>query len=210
LKSLSSRRCSLSCYFYAVLLLALSALLQIQSPLLHAQSVPQNVTLHLDPARTEIHWTLGSTLHTVHGAFKVKGGLVTFDPQTGAAQGEILVDVTTGESGDQSRDSRMQKDVLESTRYPQAIFHPTKVTGVLKPGQTQTLTVEGTFTLHGTDHPLKLEAKVQVDGQEAVATTRFSVPYVAWGMKDPSTFVLRAGKEVDVDVVTKGQIDGIR
>ncbi len=187
----------------ATMLLALTTFL-------HAQSAPQNVTLHLDPGRTEIHWTLGTTLHTVHGTFRLKGGMVSFDPQTGTAQGEILVDVTTGESGNQSRDSRMQKDVLESAKYPQAIFHPTKVTGVLKPGPTQSVTVEGTFTIHGVDHPLKLEMKVQVDGQEAVATTRFTVPYVTWGMKDPSTFMLRAGKDVDVDVVAKGQIDGIR
>jgi polyisoprenoid-binding protein YceI len=79
----------------------------------------------------------------------------------------------------------------------------------VKSGQTQTVTVEGTFTIHGADHPLKLEIKVQVDGPEAVATTHFGVPYVAWGMKDPSTFMLRVGKEVEVDVVAKGHIDGI-
>ena len=199
MRCLSSKRCS----FCATLLFTLS-------PFLCAQSTPQNISLHLDPARTEIHWTLDSTLHTVHGTFKLKGGMVAFDPQTGAAQGEILVDVTTGESGDQSRDSRMQKDVLESAKYPQASFHPTKVTGVLKPGQPQTVTVEGTFTIHGADHPIKLEMNVQLDGYDAVATTKFIVPYVAWGMKDPSTFVLRAGKEVNVDVVAKGRIDGIR
>jgi len=187
-----------------------TALLLALTSLVHAQSTPQNVTMHLDPASTEIHWTLGDVLHTVHGTFKLKGGLIAFDPQTGTAQGEILVDVTSGESGNQSRDGHMQKDVLESGKYPQAIFHPTRVTGVLKPGQTQTVTVEGTFTLHGADHPLKLETKVQIDGQEAVATTHFVVPYVAWGMKDPSTFMLRVGKEVDVDVVAKGQIGGVR
>jgi len=187
-----------------------TALLLALTSLVHAQSTPQNVTMHLDPASTEVHWTLGDVLHTVHGTFKLKGGLIAFDPQTGTAQGEILVDVTSGESGNQSRDGHMQKDVLESGKYPQAIFHPTRVTGVLKPGQTQTVTVEGTFTLHGADHPLKLETKVQIDGQEAVATTHFVVPYVAWGMKDPSTFMLRVGKEVDVDVVAKGQIGGVR
>lgn len=210
MKSLSSRRCSLSWSLSAALLLALGTLLQIQSPLLHAQSAPQNVTLHLDPARTEIHWTLGGVLHTVHGTFKLKAGLIAFDPQTGAAQGEILVDVTSGESGDHSRDSRMHKEVLESATYPQAIFHPAKVNGALKASATQTISVEGTLTIHGADHPRKLDIKVQVDGRDAVATTQFSVPYVAWGMKDPSSTLLRVGKEVEVEVVAKGQIDGIR
>ncbi|HEX3470567.1 MAG TPA: YceI family protein [Silvibacterium sp.] len=189
------------CLFSVVLLLALGSFL-------HAQSTPQNVTLHLDPSRTEIHWTLSDVLHTVHGTFRLKGGLVTFDPQTGAAQGEILVDVTSGESGSHGRDSRMHRDVLESEKYPQAIFHPAKVTGALKAG-TQNITVEGTLTIHGADHPLRLDTKVQVNGRDAIATTHFSVPYVAWGMKDPSTLVLRVAKEVDVDVIAKGEIGGI-
>ena len=146
---------------------------------------------------------------TVHGTFRLKDGMTTFNPQTGAAQGEILVDVTSGESGNPSRDSRMHKAVLESEKYPQAIFHPTRVTGALKAGATQTITVEGTLTIHGADHPLKLEIKVQVDGHDAVATMQFSVPYVAWGMKDPSSTLLRVGKEAAVDVVAKGQVDGI-
>jgi polyisoprenoid-binding protein YceI len=179
-------------------------------PLLHAQSAPQAITMHIDPARTEIHWTLSGNMHTVHGTFKLKGGLITFDPSTGAVQGEIAVDLVTGESGNQSRDGHMQKDVLESDKYPQAIFHPAKVTGAVKSGSTQNITVDGTFTIHGKDHPLRLEAKVQVDGHDAVATTQFTVPYVDWGMKNPSTFILRVDKTVDVDVTAKGVIEGLR
>jgi polyisoprenoid-binding protein YceI len=179
-------------------------------PLLHAQSAPQAITMHIDPARTEIHWTLSGNMHTVHGTFKLKGGLITFDPSTGAAQGEIAVDLVTGESGNQSRDGHMQKDVLESDKYPQAIFHPAKVTGAVKSGSTQNITVDGTFTIHGKDHPLRLEAKVQVDGHDAVATTQFTVPYVDWGMKNPSTFILRVDKTVVVGVTAKGVIEGLR
>jgi polyisoprenoid-binding protein YceI len=104
----------------------------------------------------------------------------------------------------------MQKDVLESDKYPQAIFHPAKVTGAVKSGSTQNITVDGTFTIHGKDHPLRLEAKVQVDGHDAVATTQFTVPYVDWGMKNPSTFILRVDKTVVVGVTAKGVIEGLR
>jgi polyisoprenoid-binding protein YceI len=169
--------------------------------LLGVQAAPQSITMHLNPARTEIHWTLNGNTHTVHGTFRLKGGMITFDPSTGAAQGEI---------GNQSRDSRMKKEILESDKYPQAIFHPVKVTGVVKAGSTQNVTVEGTFTIHGVDHPLNLNVKVQVDGHDAVATTHFSVPYVDWGMKDPSTFIFRVDKTVDVDVIGKGGIEGVR
>jgi polyisoprenoid-binding protein YceI len=171
-----------------------------------AQAQPTRVAVHFDPAATEIHWTLSGTAHTTHGTFKLKGGLVSFDPATGVADGELLVDLATGESGNKDRDATMQKDVLQSDKYPDAFFHPAKVVGSIKPGATQTIAVEGSFNIHGADHPLKLQIDVKLDGDRATATTHFAIPYVAWGMKDPSQFLLRVGKEVDIDVVARGTI----
>jgi polyisoprenoid-binding protein YceI len=174
-----------------------------------AQSTTPKVTVHLDPAKTEIHWTLGGMVHTVHGTFRLKGGVMTLDPATGAAEGEFLVDVTTGESGNSSRDGKMQTEVLESQKYPQAFFHPVKVSGDLKAGSGQNVTVGGTFNMHGADHPLTLPMAVQMNGRDVTATTRFTIPYVAWGMKDESTFLLKVDKEVTIDVVARGTVDGL-
>ena len=71
------------------------------------------------------------------------------------------------------------------------------------------MNAEGSFNIHGADHPLKLDIQVKLDGNQATATTHFSVPYVAWGMKDPSNFVLRVGKEVDIDIVAHGTVEGL-
>ena len=124
----------------------------------------------------------------------------SFASETGEAEGEIIVETDSGESGNDGRDRRMKNDVLESTRYPEAIFHPAKVTGVVGAGKTQTVTVEGTFTIHGADHPLILDVKTALNGGTLTAKTSFVVPYVDWGMKDPSTLMLRVGKSVQVDV----------
>jgi polyisoprenoid-binding protein YceI len=187
----------------------LFALLLGLVPVAEAQSPATKVTVHLDTEKTEIHWTLHTTLHTVQGSFRLKGGIMTFDPKSGAAQGEFLVDVGSGESGDETRDEKMQSEVLESRKYPEAFFHPVKVSGVLKPGGTANLTVEGTLNLHGADHPLTLQTAVQMNGSDAVATTHFIIPYAAWGMKDESRLLLRVDKEVSVDVVARGTVDGI-
>ena len=56
----------------------------------------QPVEVHLDPAQTAIGWTLNASLHTVHGTFKLKSGTITYDPATGNASGEVVVDATSG------------------------------------------------------------------------------------------------------------------
>jgi polyisoprenoid-binding protein YceI len=186
-----------------VLLLCLARISQAQAP-------APKVTVHLDPQKTEIHWTLHDTLHTVHGTFRLKGGMMSFNPATGAAEGQFLVDVGTGESGDDTRDGKMQSEVLESKKYPEAFFHPVKVSGVLKAGAgTQNVTVDGTFNIHGADHPLTLQLAVQVNGSDAGATTHFVIPYAAWGMKDESRLILKVDKEVSVDVTARGTVGGL-
>lgn len=172
-----------------------------------AQAQNKGLKVILDPAQTQIHWTLSGGLHTTHGIFKLKSGQLFFNPATGVAEGEILVDATTGESGDEARDKRMQQDVLESNRYPAIFFHPTQMKGEFRPVEgMQELEGVGTFNIHGADHPLTLPLKVQVAAGVVTATSKFTVPYVAWGMKDPSKFLLRVSKEVDIEVTAKGTL----
>ena len=156
--------------------------------LLPSMVAAQQITVHLDPAQTKIEWTLGATMHTVHGTFKLKRGSVTFDPQSGAASGEIIVDATSGESGNQSRDKKMHKEVLESQRYPEIVFSPSHVMGKLADQGTSNLQVQGVLHIHGANHDLTLSLPVEKSGDAVKASASFVVPYKEWGMKDPSTF----------------------
>jgi YceI-like domain len=187
----------------------IATMIVLIAPLAHPQDLGQNRGLKvvLDPAQTEIHWKLSGGLHPTHGTFKLKSGEFFFNPATGVAEGEILVDATTGESGNATRDKRMQDEVLESNRYPAIFFHPTQFKGAFKAGEgTQELVGEGTFNIHGEDHPLDMPLKVQVAAGVVMATTQFAVPYVAWGMKNPSKFLLKVGKQVEIEVAAKGTL----
>ena len=178
---------------------------QLACPQNHRQS--QGLKIVLDPAQTEIHWTLSGGLHTTHGTFKLKSGELIFNPATGVTEGEILVDATTGESGNATRDKRMQDEVLESNRYPAIFFHPSQIKGAFEPGEaTQDLVGEGTFNIHGADHPMELPLKVKVAAGVVTATTQFTVPYVAWGMKNPSKFMLKVSKQVEINLTAKGTV----
>jgi polyisoprenoid-binding protein YceI len=166
----------------------------------------QQITVDLDPAQTKIRWTLGATMHTVHGTFKLSSGSITFDPQSGAASGEIIVDATSGESGNHSRDQKMHKEVLESQHYPAIIFSPTHVMGKVADRGTSNLQVQGVLHIHGANHDLTLSLPVERSGDTVKASTSFVVPYQDWGMKDPSTFFLKVEKTVSLSISSVGRV----
>ncbi|HXQ25853.1 MAG TPA: YceI family protein [Candidatus Acidoferrales bacterium] len=155
----------------------------------------------LDPAATKIDFTLGATLHTVHGTFKLKSGEIRFDPSTGKASGSVTVDATTAETGNSGRDSKMHKEILESAKFPEIVFTPTQVKGSIAPQGTSNVELSGAIRLHGQDHDIRLIISVEpaVNG-ELHASTKFAVPYIKWGLKNPSNFFLRVSDTVDVEV----------
>jgi polyisoprenoid-binding protein YceI len=162
--------------------------------------------VELDPARTAVTFTLHDVLHTVHGAFKLKRGRMTFDAATGKAAGEIVVDVTSGASGNDGRDRRMHKEILESARYPDAIFTLDRVSGQLTPHGESQIDAHGTFQIHGSSHELTLHFRVETKGEELSASTSFTIPYVQWGIKNPSNFLLRVSDKLDMSVQAIGRI----
>jgi len=186
----------------AVLCLLLFSATLFGSVSLHAQEIE----LTLDPARTEIHYTLGATAHTVHGTFQLKSGTVHFDPATGKVSGSIVVDATSGKSGNDGRDAKMHREILESQKYPEIVFTPQQVKGTVNPQGSSQVDVSGTFRLHGGDHDFTMPITIQLGGSEATATTRFSIPYEKWGLKNPNTFILRVKDTVDIDIHTLAHI----
>ena len=160
---------------------------------------------NIDPAKSTVRFTLGAVFHTVHGTFRIKSGVVRFDPNSGKASGQIAVDVRSGNTGEGTRDRQMHSNVLESERFPDAVFSPDRITGRLASSGPSDLEVHGTLRLHGRDHELTFPVHVQTQTVSITARAKFTVPYVSWGMRDPSTFVLQVAKSVDVDVILEGR-----
>jgi polyisoprenoid-binding protein YceI len=163
-------------------------------------------TIELDPARTTISFTLADILHTVHGTFKLKHGSMQFDATTGKASGEIVVDVASGNSGGAARDKRMHKEVLESARFPDAVFTPDRVSGALASHGESQLDVHGVFEIHGASHDITLHFRALVQSGEITTSTQFDIPYVEWGMKRPGNFLLKVGDKVEMDIHATGHI----
>jgi len=162
--------------------------------------------LTLDPTASTVRFTLDATLHTVHGTFAVARGSVTFDAVPGPASGEIVVNAVSGETGDRKRDAKMHGEVLQSAAHPEISFVPSSLAGELPAAGRGSVEVTGVMRVLGAEHPVTLPLEVEVDGAAVRVTSAFTVPYVAWGLEDPSVFVLRVGKEVAVEVEAEGTL----
>ena len=167
---------------------------------LAAPAFCREYTLRLTPENTRIEWTLSDVLHAVHGTFELKRGSIRFDPESGKAGGEVVVDTASGESGSPARDKRMHKNVLESSRYADAVFTPDRLEGKLALPGTSNLKLHGMFRIHGEEHEMTMDVHAKVESERLMTEITFDVPYVDWGMKNPSTLLLRVGKKVQVAI----------
>jgi polyisoprenoid-binding protein YceI len=174
-----------------------------------ASAVPlfaQETLLEFDPAQTRLEFTLNDILHTVHGTFRLKQGSIRFDPATGRAGGLLVVDATSGDSGSGARDRKMHKDILESQNFPEITFLPVRVTGSMAPQGEWQYEVQGLFGLHGSEHELNMTGSVHISGDRFTATAHFVVPYTNWGVKNPSTFILRVSGKVEINISAAGHV----
>jgi polyisoprenoid-binding protein YceI len=100
----------------------------------------------------------------------------------------------------------MHKDVLESQKYPEATFTPVRVNGRLEAQGESPLQLSGIFKLHGKEHDLNLATTVSRVGDQFTASTHFLIPYVDWGLKNPSSLFIRVGSQVEINVKAAGRI----
>jgi polyisoprenoid-binding protein YceI len=181
-------------------ILVLSALPQHAAP----QAPADGLVFALDPSQSQVHWTLGTTLHTVHGTFALKKGALQLDPSTGKVSGEIVADATSCKSDNDSRDKKMHKDVLESARFTDIVFRPHRIEGKVAPQGESAVQLHGVFLLHGAEHEFTVPVHANLAADHWSATANFSIPFIDWGLKNPSNWLLKVDHAVTVDLDLKG------
>lgn len=178
----------------------------VPSLLFSSCAFAQHQTFSVDPNSSQVAFALAGTGHHVNGTFHVESGSIDFDRTAHTISGSIVVAAGSGNSGEPGRDKKMNNDVLDIAHYNQITFVPQKFDGAIAPTGDSTVQVSGTFTLHGTPHDLTVPMQVRVDGSALTAKTHFRVPYVKWGLKDPSVFILKVAKEVEIDLTLIGKL----
>ncbi len=196
---------------FAGMLFALGVLLSASAahrpPLAEAQGGTNEVVLALDPAQSKVHWMLGTSLHNVHGTFALKRGMIRLDPE-GKASGEIVADAASGESGNGMRDKKMRNEILETSRYAEVVFRPDRFEGRVPALGSAMVLIHGTFLLHGSEHQLTVPVQAELTAGHWKGKAKFPIPYIEWGLKNPSNFFLKTDAWVDIDLQMTGTVQG--
>ena len=171
------------------------------------QQLLERLGVVLDPQRTEIRWVLRGFPDTVHGTFRLLDGTLRFDRASGVFDGICLVDARSGQSGNASRDRTMHEEILDSATYPVVSFRPLRLESPYPASGEGEVRIAGILTLRGVEHPVTVTARISTAGDVLTADTHLTIPYVAWGLKDPSVFIFRAAKSVEVDIHVVGTLD---
>jgi polyisoprenoid-binding protein YceI len=164
----------------------------------------QTFVVNLDASEVKI--TLKTTHELVNGTFRVQSGSIEFDPSTPKMRGSVVVLAGSGKTGNDSRDKKMNKDILEVEQHATVSFEPKTYTGALAPSGDSTIQVTGTLTLLGAPHEITVPMLVHLDATSTTAKAHFVVPYVQWGLKNPSFMFWKADNDVAIDLNLVGTI----
>jgi polyisoprenoid-binding protein YceI len=128
----------------------------------------------IDAGQSEAHYEVsetffqGNRLNLAIGRTKGIAGdvLVDFANPASSQIGTIVINVNQLTSDEGRRDNYIRNNALESAKYPEATFKPTKIEGIpasVKPGDSLTLKVTGDLTVKETTKPVTFEVTLTAD-----------------------------------------------
>jgi len=163
-------------------------------------ALAQHETFAVNPDSSEVKITLHTTHEMVNGSFHVESGSVVFDRGDAKMSGSVVVVAGSGKTGSSMRDKRMTNEILHAGQYGVISFEPKSYAGAIALQGDSTVQVTGTFTLLGTPHEITVPMLVHFEGAGATAKAHFTLPYVAWGLKNPSLLMWKVDNDVAVDL----------
>jgi polyisoprenoid-binding protein YceI len=142
--------------------------------------------VQLDPARTNIEFTLLGNLHDTRGRFTLKSGVIRIDPGTANATGEITIATASEDSSEGLRDAIIKNAILDTDHYPEIIFTPQKIQGIRDSQGNFYGQITGLMKVHGSLHQITVQIQGRLSADQITADCSFLVPYVDWGVESPN------------------------
>ena len=106
----------------------------------------------------------------------------------------IVVGVTSLKSDKSRRDGYVQKNTLETAKYPQVALVPDHVRrdspSRFRAGRRKTFSVIGDLTVHGVTHPTTWHVTAHADGSDVVGSAATIFTFKEFGLDQPRVPVL--------------------
>jgi hypothetical protein len=169
-------------------------------------ALAQHQTFTVNPDASEVKMTLNTTHEVVNGTFHIQSGSIEFDRSASKMSGSVVVLAGSGKTGNDSRDKKMNKDILKVAQYTTVSFAPKAYTGTIAPSGDSTIQVSGVFTLLSNSHNLTIPMQIHMDESKATVRAQFVIPYVQWGLKNPSFMFWKAENDVAIDLNLAGKV----
>ncbi|MGO9324202.1 MAG: YceI family protein [Terracidiphilus sp.] len=169
-------------------------------------ALAQHQTFVVNPDASEVMMTLNTSHEVVNGTFHIQSGRIEFDRSAPRMSGSVVVLAGSGKTGNDSRDKKMNRDILEVEQHATVSFEPKSYAGAIAPSGESTIQVTGILTLLGTPHEITVPMLVRLEEGSATAKAHFVVPYVDWGLKNPSFLIWKAENDVMIDLHLSGTI----
>ena len=173
---------------------------------LASSAFAQHQAFAVNPDASQVKITLNTTHEIVNGAFHIQSGSIGFDRSNPTMSGSGAVAAGSGKTRNSSRDKRMNKEILKVDKYATVSFEPKSYTGAIAASGDSAISGTGIFTLLGTPHQITIPMQVHLDGAGATVKAHFVVPYIEWGVKDPSFLIWKADHDVAIDIDLTGQL----
>src|ERR1700749_4856275 len=123
-------------------------------------ALAQHQTFVVNPDASEVKMKLNTTHEVVNGTFHVQSGSINFDRTASDISGIVTVAAGSGKTGNDSRDKKMNKDILKVDQFPTVSFAPKSYSGTVAASGDSTIQVSGVFTLLGTDHDVTIPMQI--------------------------------------------------
>jgi polyisoprenoid-binding protein YceI len=190
--------------------LAAGLALLVLAGLAPGRALAESYELTWQPADVEITFDLPATGHTVHGKAQARAGSFVVNLDDRSVTGAVVVDAGAIETGSKSRDKAMHHEVLETETYPTITFTARSYTGAIAREGSSDIGLEGVLAIHGEEHPMTIPVRISPAGERLGGSATFQIPFVEWGMHDPSILFLRVNKTIDVQVELAGAVTARR
>ncbi len=145
--------------------------------------------LAIDPAASELTFSISRPGETIDGTAREFGGEVVLDPSDPSRGSSVVLRVRTASlaTGNRLRDHRMRGSHLEADRFPEIVFRSKSIQVGEDRGDAgrRRALVEGALSLHGVERTVLVPAVIRYDNDTLTAEGSVDLTYSDYGIPIP-------------------------